>query len=217
MKIMEYVTYSAHRWVDKLYLKKHKVCEHSYHCECKKNLLAQRKIDRPFVETPIRDPQLVDGRPVRPSATDEEILIRVGLLASTLISANHPTTPAIPTYIDKYTTRQIRTSKAFCQAWSGKIHPESSSPQACKTRYRLDRRIQSITQTKSQRRYTRSSPADPDHKHTSTEYRWLSIAQLVERWTLVGLWTVSHKSLVQIRQEKGSQHKVWLTTHLIDH
>ena len=45
MKIMGYVTYFAHKWVDKWYLKKYKVCEHSYHCECKKNLLAQRKLD----------------------------------------------------------------------------------------------------------------------------------------------------------------------------
>ena len=35
MKLMGYVTYFTHKWIDKLYLKKHKNCEHTYHCQCK--------------------------------------------------------------------------------------------------------------------------------------------------------------------------------------
>ena len=83
MKIMGYVTYFAHKWVDKIYLEKNKNCEHPYFCDCKKKLLTERKRDQPFFETPIWDPQLIDGKLVRPSAKDEEILIRIGLLAST--------------------------------------------------------------------------------------------------------------------------------------
>ena len=75
MKLMGYITYFAHKWVDKWYLKKYKKCQHEYLCECQKKLLADRKLDRPFIETPIRDPQLVDSELVKPNATDEEILI----------------------------------------------------------------------------------------------------------------------------------------------
>ena len=75
MKIMGYITYFVHKWVDKVYLKKNQNCNHTYHCECKKKLLEARKLDRPFHETQIRDPQLIDGKLVKPSAKDEEILI----------------------------------------------------------------------------------------------------------------------------------------------
>ena len=53
LKIMGYVTWIAHNWRDKIYLKKHKVCEHPYLCQCKKKLLTDRKFDRPFAELPI--------------------------------------------------------------------------------------------------------------------------------------------------------------------
>ena len=71
MKIMGYVTYFAHKWVDKVFLKKHSKCKHTFLCECKQKLLANRKIDRPFVETPIREPQIIEKRLV----TDEDTLI----------------------------------------------------------------------------------------------------------------------------------------------
>jgi len=87
----------------------------------KKLLLAERKIDRPLIETPIRDPQRIAGKLVTPSAADQETLIRVGILASTLISADSTTSPPIPTYMDKYTTSQIRMNEATCQAYSGRF------------------------------------------------------------------------------------------------
>ena len=45
MKIMGYVTYFVHKWVDKVYLMNNKNCKHSYFCECKKKLLSARKQD----------------------------------------------------------------------------------------------------------------------------------------------------------------------------
>merc|ERR1712240_952999 len=45
LKIMGYVTWIIHNCRDKVYLRKHKVCEHSYLCECKKKILADRKFD----------------------------------------------------------------------------------------------------------------------------------------------------------------------------
>ena len=56
MKLMGYVLYFAHTWIDNIYLTKHNKCNHSYFCTCKKKLLEDRKIDRPFLETPIRGP-----------------------------------------------------------------------------------------------------------------------------------------------------------------
>merc|ERR1711962_1231259 len=116
LKIMGYVTWIVHNWRDKVYLRKHKACNHSYLCECKKKLLADRKFDRPFTELPIRDPQVINhviGHNcknhilVQPSAKDEERLIRVGLLVSTVVSADNTSSPAIPSYMDKYTISEI--------------------------------------------------------------------------------------------------------------
>merc|ERR1712002_1274499 len=121
MKIMGYVTYFAHRWVDKLYLMKHKVCSHEELCECKKKLLEQRQVDRPFRDNPIRDITFVDGKQVKASTADEETLIKVGLLVSTLISADFSTNPAIPKHMTKYTKTQFRMNGAICQAYSGRF------------------------------------------------------------------------------------------------
>ena len=75
MKLMGYVLYFAPTWIDNIYLRKHNKCNHSYFCNCKKKLLEERKIDRPFLETPIRGPQILDRHFVSPSARDEETLI----------------------------------------------------------------------------------------------------------------------------------------------
>merc|ERR1711962_1304235 len=130
LKIMGYVTWIVHNWRDKVYLRKHKACNHPYLCECKKKLLADRKFDRPFTELPIRDPQVINhviGHNcknhilVQPSAKDEERLIRVGLLVSTVVSADNTSSPAIPSYMDKYTISKIRLNNAVCKAYSGRF------------------------------------------------------------------------------------------------
>merc|ERR1712208_259523 len=101
-----------------------------YLCECKKKILADRKFDRPFTELPIRDPQiinLVSGHNcknhilIQPSAKDEERLIRVGLLASTIVSADNTSSPAIRSYMDKYTISEIRLNNTVCKAYSGRF------------------------------------------------------------------------------------------------
>merc|ERR1711873_295193 len=89
----------------------------SFLCQCKKDLLSRRKIDRPFVELPIRDPQFMNKKLVEPSAKDEETLIRVGLLVATVVSADHTSSPAIPSYMDKYTISEIRLNNAICRAY----------------------------------------------------------------------------------------------------
>merc|ERR1712243_171650 len=130
LRIMGYVTWIAHNWRDKIYLRKHKICEHSYLCECKKKLLADRKFDRPFTELPIRDQQVINHSLgsnckkhilVQPSAKDEERLIQVGLLVSTVVSADNTSSPAIPSYMDKYTISEIRLNNAVCKAYSGRF------------------------------------------------------------------------------------------------
>ena len=60
----------------------------------------------------------MDGKLVSPSAREEETLIQKGLLAATLVSTDHITLTAVPTYMDKYTESQIRMNDAFCQAYS---------------------------------------------------------------------------------------------------
>ena len=129
LKVMGYVTWIAHHWRDKVYLKKNTTCNHQYLCPCKKKLLADRQIDRPFVELPIRDPQMLYHQPhdcrnhsfVKPSAKDEENLIRVGLLVSTLISADNTTSPAIPNHMDKYKISEFRLNNRVCRACTGRV------------------------------------------------------------------------------------------------
>ena len=81
LKLMGYVTLIAHHWRDKAYLKKNTTCNHKYLCPCKKVLLADRQVDRPFVQLPIGDPQMMNHQTnhdyrnhnfIKPSARDEE-------------------------------------------------------------------------------------------------------------------------------------------------
>ena len=130
LKIMGYVTWIAHHWRDKVYLRKYSTCNHPYLCPCKQKLLADRKFDRPFIELPIRDPQMMNHYTnhdcrnhtfTKPSAKDEENLIRVGLLVSTIVSADNTSSPAIPSHMDKYTISEIRLNSRVCKAYSGRF------------------------------------------------------------------------------------------------
>ena len=58
---------------------------------------------------------------IKPSAKDEEILIRAGLLVSTLVSADITTSPTIPAHMDKYTISKIRLSNIVCKAYTGRF------------------------------------------------------------------------------------------------
>ena len=68
MKIIRLATYAAHKWRERVFLKKNKVCGHPYKCLCKIKLLQDRKIDRPFLENPIRKPMIIDNKMERHSA-----------------------------------------------------------------------------------------------------------------------------------------------------
>ena len=73
--VMGYALYYAHMLIDHCYLKKHSKCGHNYSCQCKKELLQARGVDRPFIQSPIRGPVRLDGELISPSARDEETLI----------------------------------------------------------------------------------------------------------------------------------------------
>ena len=176
MRIMGYVTYAGQNWRDYVYLKKNSKCGHKNLCECKKLLLAERKIDRPFIETPIQDPQLIDGRLVKPNAMDEDILIRVGLLASTLISAELSTSPVIPTYMDKYTTSQIRMNKAFCHAYSGRFIRYQATLQPARHAVAWIEVSSPLIELISKEVHKKLS-CGLSHKHTSMEYTWQASVQ----------------------------------------
>ena len=120
MKIMGLATYAAHKWQDKAFLGKNKVCGHPYKCLCKIKLLQDRKIDRPFQENPIRRPMKIDNKVERHSARDTETLIKVGLHMSTIICADHTTNPAIPKNLTNYTDSKMRINNAYCKAYSGR-------------------------------------------------------------------------------------------------
>ena len=108
MKIMGLVTYAAHKWRDKVYLKHNKVCDHDHHCPCKEKLLKERALDRPFLLEPIRKPMKIDGRFNEYSARDRETLVKVGLHIGTILCADHGSTPAAPRNMTNYTRSELR-------------------------------------------------------------------------------------------------------------
>ena len=85
MKIMGLATYAFHKWKDQVYLKKKKGCGHPYQCPCELELLKKRKLDRPFLEMPIKRPMIIDKKVIRHNTRDSEIIIKVGLHISTII------------------------------------------------------------------------------------------------------------------------------------
>ena len=95
MKIMVLTTYAFHKWSNRAYLKKQKTCGHPHQCPCELELLSKRKLDRPFLDMPIRRPMIIDNKIIRHDARDPEILIKVGLYISTINCADHTSTPAV--------------------------------------------------------------------------------------------------------------------------
>ena len=76
-------------------------CRGNWACELE--LLKGRKLDRPFLEMPIRRPMIIDKKIKRHNARYSEILIKVGLHISTIIYADHTSTPAVPKNMTNYT------------------------------------------------------------------------------------------------------------------
>ena len=121
MKIMGLATYAFHKWSDRAYLKKQKTCGHPHQCPCELKLLRKRKLDRSFLDMPIGRPMKIDKKIVRHNARDSEILIKVGLYISTIMCADHNSTPAIPRNMTNYTDSEMRMNGAFCKAYSGRL------------------------------------------------------------------------------------------------
>ena len=78
-------------------------------------------IDRPFVLEPIRRPMKIDDKFVEYSARDTKTLVKVGLHMSTILCADHNSTPAIPRNMTNYTESELRINQAFCKAYSGRL------------------------------------------------------------------------------------------------
>ena len=130
MKVTAYAAWIPHNWRDTVYLRIRKQLQSSIFMSMQEETTEDRQIDRPFVELPIRDPQMMNHHTnhdcrkhsfIKPSTKDEENLIRVGLLASTLVSANATTSPAIPSHMDKYTISDIRLNNRVCKAYTGRF------------------------------------------------------------------------------------------------
>ena len=64
---------------------------------------------------------IINKKIERHNARYLEILIKVGLHISTIICADHTSTPAVPKNMTNYTDREMRINGAFCKAYSGKI------------------------------------------------------------------------------------------------
>ena len=70
---------------------------------------------------PIRRPMKIDGKFDEYSARDRETLIKVGLHMSTILCADHNSTPAVPRNMTNYTRSELRINQAFCRAYSGRL------------------------------------------------------------------------------------------------
>ena len=70
---------------------------------------------------PIRRPMIIDKKIKGSNSRDSEILIKVGLHISTIICADHTSTPTVPKNMTDYTDSEIRINGAFCKAYSGRM------------------------------------------------------------------------------------------------
>ena len=84
-------------------------------------LLKKRTLDRPFIAEPIRRLMKMDGKFDEYSTKDRETLIKVGVHISTILCANHNSTPAVPRNMTNYTRSELRINQAFCRAYSGRL------------------------------------------------------------------------------------------------
>ena len=78
MNIMGLVTYVAHKWRDRAFLRNREKCGHPHQCPCEIKLLQDRSIDRPFLTNPIRRPMKIDNKIEKHSARDTKTLIKIG-------------------------------------------------------------------------------------------------------------------------------------------
>ena len=117
---MSLVTYIAHKWRDKTFLTLKKKYNHPQQCPCEIKLLKDRAIDRPFLTESIRRPMKINNEFKNHSERDTEILIKVGLHISTILCANHNSTPAVPRNMTNYTNSEMRINQVFCRAYSGR-------------------------------------------------------------------------------------------------
>ena len=64
---------------------------------------------------------MIDKKIVRHDARDSEILIKVGLYISTIMCADHTSTPPVLRNMTNYTNSEMRVNGAFCKAYSGRL------------------------------------------------------------------------------------------------
>ena len=70
---------------------------------------------------PIGRPMKIDKKIVRHNARESKILIKVGLYISTIMCADHNSTPTMPRKMTNYTDSEMRMNGAFCKAYSGRL------------------------------------------------------------------------------------------------
>ena len=63
----------------------------------------------------------IDGKFDKYSTKDRETLIKVSLQISTILCADHNSTPAVPSNMTNYTRSELRINQAFCRAYGGRL------------------------------------------------------------------------------------------------
>ena len=81
----------------------------------------KRTLDRPFIAEPIRRLMKMDGKFDEYSTKDRETLIKVGVHISTILRANHNSTPAVPRNMINYTRNKLRINQVFCRTYTGRL------------------------------------------------------------------------------------------------
>ena len=63
----------------------------------------------------------IDNKIERHSARDTKTLIKIGLHISTIICADHTSTPAVARNMTNLTNSEMRINQAFCKVYSGRL------------------------------------------------------------------------------------------------
>ena len=82
-------------------------------------VLKKRTLDRPFIAEPIRRLMKMDRK--FDSTKDRETLIKVGVHISTILSANHNSTPAVPRNMINYSRNKLRINQVFCRTYTRRL------------------------------------------------------------------------------------------------
>ena len=120
LHIWGYALYIAHRWIDRVRIRRAKVCgcpitfyEHS------QSIVSKFKLKCPFSEA-VFTPRWEEGKFLQAPEKDQEVLARAGLLAASVACADLSSNLTPPKSMDKYVLNTVILGNLHCNVYCGR-------------------------------------------------------------------------------------------------